>query len=254
MTTCLIKDIDTCSNQFQMLGWTSDHCSPGPSVWLTKWRNHLCVSCRASPVVRRQRQHGVRDPAVQRVPVRHRQKRGDAGVPPDGRHWGLAHGGPLLRPPQPVWRATGSSGGESKRSSCWSLSAFFFSETPKCFISIRVWKILGIVYLKGGKSEKINQVGDCFFLSVLTSCCSPAGICSKCLVQSWCHPGHGRRCLHLQGAAVSHTQRKVRHPGSFCLSNGNYESVRVENLLCQYEIILMNAQFWKCIFLNCWVE
>lgn len=103
-------------------------------------------------------------------------------------------------------------------------------------------------------SEKINQVGDCFFLPVLTSCCSPAGICSKCLVQSWCHPGHRRRCLHLQGAAVSHTQRKVRHPGSFCLSNGNYESVRVENLFCQYEIILMNAQLWKCIFLNCWVE
>lgn len=139
---------------------------------------------RTAAVLWYQRPHSVRDPSVQRFPVCHWEERSHTGVPPEWRHRGFSHGGPILRPAQSDWRTTRPCGGDAG-------SLTFFNGYWKAVLGTNLawWTLM--VTLNG--------------LCVLF----PLGVRPERFVKGWCHSGHRRRCLYLQGASVSHAQRKV---------------------------------------------
>lgn len=145
-------------------------------------------SCRTPAVVRHQRQHSVRDPALQRVPVRHRQKRGDAGVPPDGRHRGLPHGGPLLRAAQPVGRAAGPRGGERRPDAA---SCIVVLSAPMPVLTWAALHFQAFAQSVLSKADVIQATGDAVCIFKELQCLTPRG--RYCIDESLTRP-----CCHLK--------------------------------------------------------
>jgi len=112
---------DTCSHNSLLLraGWIIWHI-PCIKLFLNlrvklilHTNNGVTSPAPRSPAgVRCQREHGVRDPALQCVPVCHGEERSHPGVPPERWRRGVAHGGSLLRSPWPVGWGPGPRRGE----------------------------------------------------------------------------------------------------------------------------------------------
>lgn len=135
---------------------------------------------RASVSIWYKWQYSIRDPTVQRVTVCHREEWSHSGVSPEWRHWGLTHGGPLLRPTQPGWWAARPCRGEWRWAVC-----FYCVRLRKvlCFYFVNIcwWQCLMCVCPQAfaqnvlSKADVIQATGDAVCIFKELQCLTPRG-------------------------------------------------------------------------------
>lgn len=145
----------------------------------------LCLSHRRTAVIIWSKwQYSIRGPAVQRVPVRHREEWSHSGVSPERRHRGLPHGGPILRPAQPVWWTTRPCGGEEGWATSFYTSSSFSDTSPFFFfffLSALIIVLKVCVFLQAfaenvlSKADVIQATGDAVCIFKELQCLTPRG-------------------------------------------------------------------------------